>query len=392
MNMFGLSEDHSAAQKKFHTYVDETISPFSNDWEEKEHIPDEVLNDFANRGYMGAFMPESWKGMGMDSLTFGLLCAELARGSVSLLSILTVHNMTSQAILRWGIDEQKSRWLPGLVSGNIRAAFALTEPDIGSDASNISTEAVPDGDSYVLNGAKKWTSFSMKADLFLVIARCPDKGPTAFLVERNTPGLTVTPMNGLLGFRGAGIGELTLNNCRIGADCLLGIPGGGFTYVASHALDHGRYCVGWGGTGVISGCVEACGKYARTRQQFGRPLRSHQLVQAMVADMATDLEAATSLAMRAAASREAMEPDSIMLSSILKYFSSKAALRAAADAVQIHGGNGCGPDYPVQRYYRDAKICEIIEGSSQMQQLMISREVFTGALVRRQMRRKRDDG
>jgi glutaryl-CoA dehydrogenase (non-decarboxylating) len=392
MNIFGLSEDDSAARKLFRAYIDESIYPFSNEWEEREHLPEEVLRDFADRGYLGAFIPESWNGSGMNSLRFGLLCAELARGSVSLLSILTVHNMTSQAILRWGTNEQKSRWLPGLSSGSVHAAFALTEPDIGCDASNITTEAVPDGDSYILNGKKKWISFSTHAHLFLIIARCPDTGPTAFLVERNNPGLTISPQRGLLGFRAAGVAEITLQNCRIASDGLIGNPGTGFVYVASHALDHGRYCVGWGGAGIVMGCLEACVDYSRAREQFGRPLRSYQLVQEMVANMAADFEAATSLAMRASASREAMEPDSIMLSSISKYFSTKAALRAATDAVQIHGGNGCGPDYPVQRYYRDAKVCEIIEGSSQMQQLMISREVFTGAIARRQTRQKRNDG
>ncbi|MBN1294822.1 MAG: acyl-CoA dehydrogenase family protein [Candidatus Latescibacteria bacterium] len=390
MSIFSLSEEDSASLKNFRDYVDEVIFPCSNEWEENESIPDDILNDFADRGFMGAFIPKAWGGMGMNNLRFGLFCAELARGSVSLLSILTVHNMTSQAILRWGTEEQKKRWLPRLSKGVIRAAFALTEPEIGSDASNITTRAVPQGGTYILNGAKKWISFSTKADLILVIAQYPEKGPAAFLVERQAPGLSITPMKGLLGFRAAEVGEVTFNDCKVGTDSLLANPGGGFTYVASHALDHGRYCVGWGGTGVIRGCVEACTEYTRTRHQFGRALRSHQLIQAMVADMATDLEAATSLAMRAADSRETMEPESIMLSSISKYFTSKAALRAATDAVQIHGGNGCGPDYPVQRYYRDAKVCEIIEGSSQMQQLMISREVFTGALVRRQRRRQRD--
>ena len=387
--MAGLSNISSDARKEFRTYIDEAVFPRSNEWEEREYIPDDVLSDFSGRGYFGAYIPKTWGGMEMDSLTFGVLCAEIARGNVSLLSMLTVHNMTAQAILRWGTDEQKSRLLPSLTSGKLHAAFALTEPETGSDASNISTAAVPDDDGYVLNGAKKWISFSSKADLFLVIARCPEEGPTAFLIDRNTPGLTVTPMNGLLGFRAAGVSELTFTDCRVGKDSLLGIPGGGFSYVAGYALDHGRYCVGWGGTGVIAGCLETSVDYARNRMQFGRPLRSHQLIQAMVADMATDMEAAKALAMRAAASREGMEPESIMLTSTLKYFTSKAALRAASDAVQIHGGNGCGAEYPVQRYYRDAKVCEIIEGSSQMQQLMISRDTFTGALTRRRKRQNR---
>lgn len=389
--MFGLSEKYTASHNEFRAYVDEAVFPYSNEWEERGQMPGGVVRDFAARGYFGAHLPELWGGRGMDSLEFGLLAYELARGSVSLLSMLTVHNMTSQAVLRFGTDEQKSHLLRAMASGEILAAFALTEPEIGSDASKISTESVPDGDGYILNGAKKWISFSQWADIFLVIARCPENGTTAFLIERETPGLQITPMSGLLGFRAAGVSELSFRDCRVGKDAVLGNPGGGFSYVASYALDHGRYTVGWGGAGVINGCVESCAEYARNRIQFDQPIRCHQLIQAMIADMATDLEAAVSLAMRASASREAIEPDSIMLTSTVKYFASKAALRAASDAVQIHGGNGCGPDYPVQRYFRDAKICEIIEGSSQMQQLMISRGVFTSAMVRRRQKRKHDE-
>lgn len=389
--MFETSSEDSAARKLFRTYIDETVLPLSNEWEDKERIPDDVLRDFAAHGYMGASLPASWGGMEMNDLRFGFLCAEIARGSVSLLSMLTVHTMTSQAILRWGDDRQKSRYLPSLAAGTTFAAFALTEPDIGSDASNIATSAVRCDDGFILNGAKKWISFAAIADLFLIIARIPDEGPAAFLVERAAPGLTISPMKGLLGFRAAGVSEITLKDCHVSSDALIGMPGGGFSFVASHALDHGRYCVGWGGVGVIGGCLEACAEYGRNRVQFGHPIRSHQLIQAMVADMATDFEAATSLAMRAAASRETMEPESIMLTSVSKYFSSKASLRAACDAVQIHGGNGCGGDYPVQRYFRDAKVCEIIEGSSQMQQLMISRDIFTGVFTRRRQRRSRDD-
>ncbi len=390
--MFALSKEDRDARASFRAYIDKKVFPFSNKWEEREQIPDDTVRDFAESGYLGASLSALWGGMELSSLIFGLLCAEIARGSMSLLSMLTVHTMTAQAILRWGDDTQKSRYLPLLSSGNMLAAFALTEPDTGSDASSIETGAVREGDGFILDGVKKWISCATRAGLFLVIARIPDEGPAAFLLERDTPGMAITPMKGLLGFRAAGVAEIRFDNCCVGADSLLGIPGVGFSYVASHALDHGRYCVGWGGVGVIGGCVEACADYARNRIQFGRPIRSHQLIQAMVADMATDFEAATSLAMHAAASRETMEPESIILTSMSKYFSSKASLRASSDAVQIHGGNGCGPDYPVQRYFRDAKICEIIEGSSQMQQLMISRDVFTGVITRRRERRTSDEG
>ncbi len=376
-------------------WIDTQVFPFSNGWEEAQALPPEILDAFAAKGWFGAAVPKEWGGQGLDSLSLGRMCAHIARGSVSLLSIFTVHCMVCQALLRWGTQGQKEQWLPGLSRGTLRAAFALTEPERGSDAAGLLCmarrveDAAPHvSQGFVLEGSKKWISASAHAHLFLVFAKLGEEGLAAFLVPASTQGLRLTPMKDLLGFRAAGIAQLCFEGCPLSAEALLGPPGGGFSFVASHALDCGRFIVGFGAAGIMEGCLQAATAYASERVQFNQPLRKHQLIQELIANMATDLAAGQALAMQAAVQREAGSPDSIMSIATAKYFCSRAALRAASDALQIHGGNGASPEYPVMRYFRDAKICEIIEGSSQMHQLMIAND----ALVRygRKRRRKHD--
>lgn len=378
------------------TWIDEAVFPNANGWEEDQEIPESVLRSLASRGLFGACLPGNYGGMALDSLALGEASAEIARGSVSLLSVFVVHAMVSQALLRFGDDAQKNALLPRLATGDLRAAFALTEPDFGSDAANIACAARRTDGGILLNGRKRWISGSCYADLFLVFAHLENRGAIALLVPTGTPGLTVRPMDGLLGFRAAGIAELTFTDCLVpdmlpfdGAPpSLLGPERGGFVFVASHALDTGRFVIGWGGVGVIEGCLAASLAYARERVQFGAPLGSHQLIQEMIADMATGREAARALGMKVAAERDAMTPDSVMNVSMFKYFSSRACVAAATQALQLHGGNGCSPDFPIQRYFRDARIFEIIEGSSQMQQMMIASAFLKQG---RAARRKRHD-
>jgi alkylation response protein AidB-like acyl-CoA dehydrogenase len=372
--------------------LDEVL-PKANAWEESQILPEEILSGLSRHGLTGACVPAAWGGQALDSLALGEAAAWLARGSCSLMSIFVVHAMVAQALSRFGDAAQQRALLPRLARGEWRAAFALTEPGFGSDAANIACAARRVEGGFLLNGQKKWISAACHADLFLVMARLEDAGPSAFLVPKGTPGLSVSPMKDLLGFRAAGIGEIEFRECFLpehlalpdAPAALLGAPGGGFSFVASYALDTGRFIAGWAGAGVMEGCLEASIAYAGTRSQFGQTLRSHQLIRAMIADMATDLAAARALLEKAAAARDAGEPDAVLRVTQAKYFSSAAAARTAAAAVQLFGGNGCAPEFPVQRYFRDAKILEIIEGSSQMQQLMISSAV----LVRG--RRKRHD-
>lgn len=369
-------------------WIDAKVLPHANAWEEAQAMPLSVLKEFAAAGWLGATVPTEWGGLGLDSLALGQVCAHMARGSVSLLSMFTVHSMVCQALLRFGDEARKKTYLPKLAKGGLRAAFALTEPERGSEATGLTCAVARTGEGFSITGKKRWISGSTHADLFLVMARLGSEGLVALLVPADSKGLTVTPMPNLLGFRAAGIAELAFEDCRVPRDALVGPVGGGFTFVASHALDCGRYIVGWGGVGILDGCLAASTAYASEREQFGQPLRKHQLIQELIADMATDLAAAQALAEQAAAERDSLTPDSVMRTSTFKYFSSRAAFRAATNALQLHGGNGCSPDYPLMRYFRDAKICEIIEGSSQMQQLLIA----SAALMRRRRRGRKARG
>jgi len=372
---FLLTEEQCQRKQEFVSFVSREIEPSADEFDRRERIPDDVIRTIAARGYFGAPMPRESGGLGMDPVSFGLFCEEIGRASASLLSIITVHTMVSTALMKWGTPAQKERWLPGLASGESPGAFALTEPGIGSDARNVETKAEKSGTDYLITGHKKWISFGQKAALFLVIAQVDGK-PSAFLVERENPGISIEPMSGLLGFRGAMLAEVHLQGCPVPAENLVGRPGSGFTYVAGTALDHGRYCVAWGCLGLARACLEASLDYSAAREQFGVPLREHQLIGEMIADMITSVRAAEMLCLKAGLLKERGEPSLLMDTSIAKYFASRAALKAAMDAVQIHGANGCGGEYPVGRYLRDARVMEIIEGSTQIQQLIIARQGY----------------
>lgn len=367
-----LTSNQLEKQASFKAFADEHIAPFADEFDRKEQMPSELIGKMAENGYFGAVIPAENGGMGWDSITCGLLYEEIGGASASLLSLLTVHGMVSHAIIKWGTPEQKNSWLPKLASGEIIGAFGLTEPTMGSDAKSVRTEAVQSGEGFVLTGKKKWISCGQIARLFLVIAQCDGKS-AAFLVEGDAPGFSREPMSGLLGFRSAMLAELHMENCRIPAENLVGRIGFGFSHVAGAALDQGRYCIAWGCVGLARACVEASLSYAGERETFGRVLGEHQLIQRMIANMITDVKAARLLCQHAGHLKDAGDPGLIMETSIAKYFASNAAFKAAKDAVQIHGANGCGSEYPVQRYLRDAKIMEIIEGSNEMQQIIIAR-------------------
>jgi glutaryl-CoA dehydrogenase (non-decarboxylating) len=367
-----LTDAHRQAQAGFREFVDRWIVPVADEHDKRERTSDELIARLADAGYLGGIIPTQFGGAGMDALTWGLLCEEVGRGSASLLSLLTVHGMVTQALLKWGTEAQRARWLPQLASGARVGAFALTEPHVGSDAASIETAAVQDGDGWRLTGHKRWISFGQRADLVLVIAKAGGKA-AAFLVERGTPGFATAPIGGMLGFRAAMLADIYLDDCRVPADHLLGRVGFGFSHVAGTALDHGRYCVAWGCLGLAGAGLEASLAYTSERKQFGQLLKNHQAIQALVADMITQIGAARALCRQAARLKQAGDPALIMETSIAKYFASRVAVQVATDAVQIHGANGCSDRYPVQRYLRDAKIMEIIEGSNQMQQIIISK-------------------
>jgi glutaryl-CoA dehydrogenase (non-decarboxylating) len=340
-----LTPQQQSDRATFRAFVDEEIVPHANQCDREERTPLQLIEKLAQKGYLGAILPKDIGGSGMDTIAYGLLNEEIGRGCSSLRSLLTVHSMVSYALLKWGSKSQKEYWIPKLATGEVIAAFALSEPNVGSDAKSVETTAILSGDSYILNGQKKWITYGQIADVFLVFAQYEGK-PSAFLVEKNSPGLSIKPISGMLGVRASMLAELHLNDCRIPQENLVCRQGFGFSHVASSALDYGRYSVAWGCVGIAQACLEACIHYTSQRKQFG--------------------------VYQAGYLKDISDPKSIMETSIAKYFASTMATKAASDAVQIHGGNGCSSEYSVQRYFRDAKIMEIIEGSTQIQQITIA--------------------
>ncbi|MCP4539984.1 MAG: acyl-CoA dehydrogenase [Chloroflexi bacterium] len=365
------------AKAAFGAFVDREIIPHADRFDREERIPLELIDKMARAKYLGAVIPQESGGGGMDMITFGLLNEQVGRGCSSARSLLTVHSMVAAAILRWGRPHQKKFWLPRLATGKTIGAFALTEPGVGSDAKSMETTAVRQGDVYILNGKKKWITFGQIADLFLVFAQCDGKS-LAFLIERDCPGLEIKAQGGLLGARASMLAEVHLNACEVTEENRIGGLGFGFAAVALTGLDVGRYSVATGCVGIGQACLDACLQYTSKRKQFGVLLKEHQLVRRMVANMVTQIKAARLLCYRAGYLKDIGDSTSTAETLIAKYFASTMAMKVASDAVQIHGANGCGGEYPVQRYLRDAKIMEIIEGSNQMHQLMISKDAYLG--------------
>ncbi|HEX5715550.1 MAG TPA: acyl-CoA dehydrogenase family protein [Thermoanaerobaculia bacterium] len=365
-----LTQEQRALRSEVRAFVQQEIAPHAGQWDREEATPREIVDKLAERGWLGSMVPAEHGGKGLDMISYGVLTEEIGRGCSSIRSLLTVHDMACRGILRWGSQGQKESWLPRLARGEVLGAFALSEPGAGSDATGIETKAVEVDGGYALDGTKKWITYGQIADLYLLFAKLDGK-PTAFLVERETPGLTVTPLRGILGTRASMLAELKLEGAR--TENMVGRPGFGVSHVVGAALDQGRYSVACGSVGIAQACLDACLAYARERQQFGQPLFEHQLVRAMLSDMITNVRAARLLCMRAGYLRDTGDPAAIAETSVAKYFASTIANRAAADAVQIHGGNGCHEDFPVSRYFRDAKVMEIIEGSTQIQQSTIAR-------------------
>jgi glutaryl-CoA dehydrogenase (non-decarboxylating) len=370
-----LTEMQRQKQAEFKEFVDAEILPYADQHDQEQKIAPELIAKLARKGFLGSMLSREYSPESMDMVTLGLLNEEIGRGCSSVRSLLTVHGMLALSLLRWGTPDQQSRWLPQLAAGASIGAFGLTEPNIGSDAKNVETTAALSGDEYILNGRKKWITMGQIADLFLIFAQCEGK-PTAFLVEKDRPGFARKPITGLLGARASMIAELYLDECRIPRENLVGRVGTGLSHVALSALDYGRYTVAWGCVGLGQACLEASVHYARKRKQFGGPLRENQLIQKIITEMVVNVKAARLLCFQAGYLKEVGDPDSIMETWNAKYFAAAMVTKAASDAVQIHGANGCGRNYPVERFYRDAKLNEIIEGTSQMHEVLIATNAF----------------
>ena len=359
-------------QSRFRAFADRYVVPNAGVFDRNEALDRDLVRRMATAGFLGSHLPTRYGGRHLDMISYGLLHQELGRGCSSTRSLLTVHDMVGEAILRLGGTQLQETWLPRLTAGEQLGAFALTEPTAGSDAGSIQTTATQDGADYVINGTKKWISFAQLADVFLVVARIGSGGPIGgFLVPADSPGLTITPITGMLGLRASMLGELSLNDCRIPAASRVGpaaMPSG---LVVATALQLGRYSVAWGCVGIGEASVETSFQYSAEREQFGVPIEKHQLIRRMLTDMLADTRAARLLCCEAGYLAQQRSPGVVESTLIAKYFSSRMATRVTADAVQIHGASGASSEQPVERYFRDARMMEIIEGSTEIQQITI---------------------
>ncbi|WP_394836546.1 acyl-CoA dehydrogenase family protein [Pendulispora rubella] len=370
-----LTPEHTAAQAEFQEFVDQHIAPFADEFHRAQRTPPELVRTLAERGLLGLSISKEFGGGGRDAITLGILAGTIGRACSSVRSLLTVHTMVAHAISRWGSRAQKETWLPKLATGERIGALALSEPNAGSDAKSVATRISPDGSDWRIDGHKSWITYGETATLFLVVGRT-EEGPTAFLVERETPGLSTELITDLIGIRASMTASVRFDGCRVPEKNLLGRRGLGVSQVASTALDLGRYTVAWGSVGILEACLEASIAYANQRETFGSPIKDHQLIRRMITNIFTDFRAAKLLCLEAGRLRDAKNPGALEAASVAKYFASTAAVRAASDALQIHGANGCSADYPLQRYLGDAKIMEIIEGSTQIQQVTLAEYAY----------------
>ncbi|MFA1547959.1 acyl-CoA dehydrogenase family protein [Actinomadura chokoriensis] len=361
---------------RFKEFAEQRIEPHAADADRTQTLAPEVLKGLAAAGYIGSSVPRRWGGGGMDAVCYGLLSHEIGRVCQSTRNLVAVEDMVCHAVVRAGSERQRDRWLGPVFSGEAVAAFAITEPEVGSDAAAVETTATSAAGGFVLSGHKKWISFGQIADVFLVLTRC-EGALTAFLVERDAPGLAVRPIRDLLGLRGSMLAELVFDDVHVTADDMVGPPGAGLAFVGSPALGLGRYSTAWGAVGLAQSCLEASVGHAARRRQHGAPIAEHQLVRRMLADMVTDVSAARLLCHQAGVSVEKGDSGDLYRTLMAKYRSSTVARRAAEDAVQIHGALGVSGESPIERHYRDAKILEIIEGTTQIHQSIIGECVGT---------------
>ena len=373
-----LTEEQGVIQRAVRELCAREFAPHAARWDVEGDVPRSAVEKLGENGFLGMTVPEEWGGVGYDSRTITLVIEEIARVSAALAIMISVHNSVGAfPIVRYGTDEQKHRFLPRLVAKEL-AAFSLSEPGAGSDAGAIQTRAVRDGDHYVLNGSKNWVTSGLRAGVIILFARTSADGGhhalSAFIVERGTPGLTVGKAEDKMGLRGSDTVALALEDARIPADQRLGAEGEGFR-IAMALLEGGRLGVAAQALGVLSAAYDEAARYAQQREAFGESLAKIQAIQMKLAEMERRHQCARLLIQRAAWLKDAGRPYR-REASMAKLYASEAATWVSHQAIQIHGGYGYVKEYPVERYYRDARVMEIYEGTSEIQRLVIARSLL----------------
>lgn len=361
-------------------FVQREVEPVAGHYDNEDIYPQELVDQMAEMGLFGIMIPEEYGGLGLDYTTFAVVFEELSKGWMSLTGPLGTHHILAYVISTYGTDELKQRFLPKMAEGTIRGGLALTEPGGGSDMQNLQTSAVKDGEEYVINGNKMFISNGASGNAFAVLARTdktaspPHRGISCFVVEKPAAGFSVAQKLDKLGYRGIDTTELVFDNVRIPTQNLVGDEGRGFGYVMS-GLEGGRINVAARAVGVATAAFDAAIKYAQQRESFGQPIAQHQAIQLKLAEMATDIEAARLLTYEAARKKDAGERVDLE-AGMAKLFASEMCGRVAMEAMRVHGGYGYIKDYPLERYYRDAPLMIIGEGTNEIQKLIIARRLL----------------
>ncbi|ERN51955.1 acyl-CoA dehydrogenase [Alkalihalophilus marmarensis] len=374
-----FTEEQEMMRKMVRDFAQEQITPFIEEMEENETFPREIVNKMGELGLMGIPIPEEYGGAGMDFTSYIIAINELSKVSATVGVILSVHtSVGTNPILYFGTEEQKQKYVPKLASGEYLGAFGLTEPGAGSDAGSLKTTAKKVGNEYILNGSKVFITNGGEADVYIVFASTDSqlgtKGISAFIVDKDTPGFSVGKKEKKMGLHGSNTTELTFEDARVSEENLLGQEGEGFKIAMSN-LDAGRIGIAAQSLGIAEAALEAAVGYAKERKQFGKPIGHQQGLGFKLADMATKVEGSRLLVYRAAKLRE-LGKKSGMEASMAKLFASRTAVEVSIEAVQVYGGYGYTKDYPVERYFRDAKICEIYEGTSEIQRIVIGKHLL----------------
>ena len=373
-----LTQEQEMIRDSMRAFAQERLAPFAAEWDKKHTFPAEALKELGELGAMGMCVPEEWGGAGMDYMSLVLTLEEIAAGDGAPSTIVSVQNSLACGITqKYGTDQQKEEWLKPLARGEKLGCFCLTEPHTGSDAAAITTRADRDGDHFVLNGVKQFITTGKYAHMAIVFAvtdkSAGKKGISCFLVPTNTPGFVVGRTEEKMGQHASDTVQIIFENCRVPASALLGKEGEGYK-IALSALEGGRIGIAAQSIGMARAAFEAAVRYAKERVTFGQPIIEHQAVNFRLADMNTLLDAARLMVWRAASLKDAGKP-CLTEASMAKMFASEAAEKIASDAIQIHGGVGYTADFPVERIYRDVRICQIYEGANDIQRLVIGRSI-----------------
>lgn len=377
---FALNPAQLAIQHRARDFAQQRLAPMAREMDEQRAMPLTLVRELADLGFLGGPLPTAYGGSAWDAISLALCYEELGRADSSVRGFMTVHtSLVSQCILQWGTEEQKQTFLPQLARGEIIGCYALTEPNAGSDAASMESTATLDDDEYILNGEKIWITNGGIAQIAIVFANADrtlkHKGICAFLVPTDAPGFKRTKMPGQeLGHRASDHAHLRFDALRVPKSALLGAPGEGFK-VAMSALDYGRLGVAAGALGVAQACLDASVAFARERKQFGQRIGNFEMIQSVLADMAADVDAARLLVYRAAWLKD-QNIKATRETATAKFFATEAAVRAANEAVLLHGGRGYSNEYPVERYYRDIKGLQIYEGTAHIQRIVIARELL----------------